>query len=163
MVGDDTVICQLAHICDIVGSAFQFMHELVAGHRSCTPTGISHLRPGARSRSSTEPASARQSPSRRPCCSPRVRKGGAGHQAEWRTRVVETASRADLQVLLRRAALLLRNVSGLSLDPRTEEALNSLPPRWVRRSRTWWKRSSTSGWWQMPTCRCRTRSMRRAR
>lgn len=39
---------------------------------------------------------------------------------------IAEASRADLQVLLRRAALMLRNVSGLSLDPRTDEALDSL-------------------------------------
>ncbi|SFP86781.1 hypothetical protein SAMN03159463_05028 [Mesorhizobium sp. NFR06] len=36
------------------------------------------------------------------------------------------ASRADLQVLLRRAALLLRNVGGFSVDPRTDEALTGL-------------------------------------
>lgn len=36
------------------------------------------------------------------------------------------ASRADLQVLLRRAALLLRNVGGLSLEPRTDEILAGL-------------------------------------
>ncbi|TPM90663.1 hypothetical protein [Mesorhizobium sp. B2-1-3A] len=39
---------------------------------------------------------------------------------------IADASRADLQVLLRRAALLLRNVGGLSLDPRTDEALSGL-------------------------------------
>ncbi|MDX8541460.1 hypothetical protein RFM23_27945 [Mesorhizobium abyssinicae] len=39
---------------------------------------------------------------------------------------IADASRADLQVLLRRAALLLRNVGGLSLDPRTDEVLNGL-------------------------------------
>ncbi|TPN28436.1 hypothetical protein FKO01_21805 [Mesorhizobium sp. B2-3-3] len=36
------------------------------------------------------------------------------------------ASRADLQVMLRRAALLFRNVGGLSLEPRTEEILTGL-------------------------------------
>ncbi|TPL45345.1 hypothetical protein [Mesorhizobium sp. B2-4-6] len=36
------------------------------------------------------------------------------------------ASRADLQVLLRRAALLLRNPGGLSLEPRTDEILAAL-------------------------------------
>lgn len=36
------------------------------------------------------------------------------------------ASRADLQVLLRRAALLLRNVGGLNLEPRTDEILAGL-------------------------------------
>ena len=39
---------------------------------------------------------------------------------------IADASRADLQVLLRRAALLLRNVGALSLDPRTDDALTSL-------------------------------------
>ncbi|MER9277634.1 hypothetical protein [Mesorhizobium sp. M0522] len=39
---------------------------------------------------------------------------------------IADASRADLQVLLRRAALLLRNVGGLSLEPRTEEILAGL-------------------------------------
>ncbi|WP_287253117.1 hypothetical protein [Mesorhizobium sp.] len=33
---------------------------------------------------------------------------------------------ADLQVILRRAALMLRNVSGLPLEPATEDALNSI-------------------------------------
>ena len=35
-------------------------------------------------------------------------------------------SRADLQVLLRRAALMLRNVTGLVLEPRVEESLAGL-------------------------------------
>ncbi|MUT27330.1 MULTISPECIES: hypothetical protein [Mesorhizobium] len=35
-------------------------------------------------------------------------------------------SRADLQVMLRRAALMLRNVTGLVLDPKVEEALAGL-------------------------------------
>ena len=39
---------------------------------------------------------------------------------------IADASRADLQILLRRAALLLRNVGGLSLDPRTDDALTCL-------------------------------------
>lgn len=39
---------------------------------------------------------------------------------------IADASRADLQVLLRRAALLLRNVGGMSLEPRTDEILASL-------------------------------------
>ncbi|TGP50875.1 hypothetical protein EN873_23755 [bacterium M00.F.Ca.ET.230.01.1.1] len=39
---------------------------------------------------------------------------------------IADASRADLQVLLRRAALLLRNVGGLSLDPNTDEVLKGL-------------------------------------
>lgn len=35
-------------------------------------------------------------------------------------------SRADLQIMLRRAALMLRNVAGLPLEPATEDALNSI-------------------------------------
>lgn len=35
-------------------------------------------------------------------------------------------SRPDLQIILRRAALMLRNVAGVPLDPATEEALNSI-------------------------------------
>jgi hypothetical protein len=39
---------------------------------------------------------------------------------------IADASRADLQVMLRRAALLLRNVGGLGLDPQTDDVLNDL-------------------------------------
>jgi len=35
-------------------------------------------------------------------------------------------SRADLQIILRRAALMLRNVTGVPLEPATEDALNSI-------------------------------------
>ncbi|UVC17635.1 hypothetical protein [Mesorhizobium onobrychidis] len=35
-------------------------------------------------------------------------------------------SRADLQIILRRAALILRNVTGVPLEPATEDALNSI-------------------------------------
>ncbi|TIX86287.1 MAG: hypothetical protein E5V21_01425 [Mesorhizobium sp.] len=35
-------------------------------------------------------------------------------------------SRADLQIILRRAALMLRNVSGVPLEPATEDALSSI-------------------------------------
>lgn len=35
-------------------------------------------------------------------------------------------SRADLQIILRRAALMLRNVAGVALEPATEDALNSI-------------------------------------
>lgn len=35
-------------------------------------------------------------------------------------------SRADLQIILRRAALMLRNVAGLPVEPATEDALNSI-------------------------------------
>ncbi|TPL51617.1 hypothetical protein [Mesorhizobium sp. B2-4-6] len=39
---------------------------------------------------------------------------------------IADGSRADLQVLLRRAALLIRNASGLALEQGIDEALNSL-------------------------------------
>ena len=39
---------------------------------------------------------------------------------------IADASRADLEVLLRRAALLIRNAGGISLEPRTDDALTSL-------------------------------------
>jgi hypothetical protein len=35
-------------------------------------------------------------------------------------------SRADLQVILRRAALMLRNVAGVPLEPTTADALDSI-------------------------------------
>ncbi|MER8499452.1 ribbon-helix-helix protein, CopG family [Mesorhizobium sp. M1142] len=35
-------------------------------------------------------------------------------------------SRPDLQIILRRAALMLRNVAGVSLEPATEDALNAI-------------------------------------
>ncbi|AMX97726.1 hypothetical protein AB0V79_31940 [Mesorhizobium ciceri] len=35
-------------------------------------------------------------------------------------------SRADLPIMLRRAALMLRNVAGLPLEPATQDALNSI-------------------------------------
>lgn len=35
-------------------------------------------------------------------------------------------SRADLQVMLRRAALMLRNVTGLVLDPKVEDSLSGV-------------------------------------
>ena len=44
-------------------------------------------------------------------------------------------SRADLQIILRRAALMLRNVAGLKLGPATEDALNSIAAEMnIRRS-----------------------------
>ncbi|RUU82819.1 hypothetical protein [Mesorhizobium sp. M7A.F.Ca.MR.362.00.0.0] len=39
---------------------------------------------------------------------------------------IADVSRADLQILLRRAALMLRNVAGFPLEPATEDALNSI-------------------------------------
>ncbi|MES0110052.1 hypothetical protein [Mesorhizobium sp. M0013] len=39
---------------------------------------------------------------------------------------VADMSRPDLQIVLRRAALVLRNVTGVSLEPATEDALNSI-------------------------------------
>lgn len=35
-------------------------------------------------------------------------------------------SRPELQIILRRAALMLRNVAGVSLEPATEDALNAI-------------------------------------
>jgi hypothetical protein len=35
-------------------------------------------------------------------------------------------SRPDLQIILRRAALMLRNVAGVPLEPATEDALNAI-------------------------------------
>ncbi|MER8938756.1 hypothetical protein NKH82_04515 [Mesorhizobium sp. M0915] len=35
-------------------------------------------------------------------------------------------SRADLQIIMRRSALMLRNVGGVPLDPLVEDALNSI-------------------------------------
>ncbi|RWP10638.1 hypothetical protein [Mesorhizobium sp.] len=35
-------------------------------------------------------------------------------------------SRPDLQIILRRAALMLRNVAGVFLEPATEDALNAI-------------------------------------
>ncbi|AZO07735.1 hypothetical protein EJ074_00280 [Mesorhizobium sp. M3A.F.Ca.ET.080.04.2.1] len=48
------------------------------------------------------------------------------HELESAADHIADASRADLQVLLRRAALLFRNIGGLSLDPQTDEALTGL-------------------------------------
>ncbi|AZO05605.1 hypothetical protein [Mesorhizobium sp. M2A.F.Ca.ET.043.02.1.1] len=48
------------------------------------------------------------------------------HELESAADHIADASRADLQVLLRRAALVLRNVGGINLDPRTDDALTSL-------------------------------------
>ncbi|WP_348642817.1 hypothetical protein [Mesorhizobium sp. B2-6-2] len=48
------------------------------------------------------------------------------HELESTADHIADASRADLQVLLRRAALLLRNVGGISLDPRTDDVLTDL-------------------------------------
>ncbi|UVK49351.1 hypothetical protein BPNPMPFG_008294 (plasmid) [Mesorhizobium sp. AR07] len=39
---------------------------------------------------------------------------------------VADMSSADLQIILRRAALMLRNVASVSLEPATEDALNSI-------------------------------------
>jgi hypothetical protein len=39
---------------------------------------------------------------------------------------VTDMSRADLQIILRRAALMLRNVAGVPLEPAIEDALNSI-------------------------------------
>ncbi|RUW33795.1 hypothetical protein [Mesorhizobium sp. M1E.F.Ca.ET.041.01.1.1] len=39
---------------------------------------------------------------------------------------IADVSRADLQVMLRRAALMLRNVTGLVLEPSVQEPLSSI-------------------------------------
>ncbi|SFQ04322.1 hypothetical protein SAMN03159463_05462 [Mesorhizobium sp. NFR06] len=39
---------------------------------------------------------------------------------------IAEVSRADLQVMLRRAALMLRNVTGLVLDPSVQEPLSAV-------------------------------------
>ncbi|TIW28826.1 MAG: hypothetical protein E5V63_03745 [Mesorhizobium sp.] len=39
---------------------------------------------------------------------------------------IAEVSRADLQVMLRRAALMLRNVAGLVLEPSVQEALSGV-------------------------------------
>lgn len=39
---------------------------------------------------------------------------------------VADMSRPDLQIILRRAALMLRNVAGVCLEPATEDALDSI-------------------------------------
>lgn len=46
----------------------------------------------------------------------------AGELQSASDRIAEV-SRADLQVMLRRAALMIRNTDGIDLDPRVEEAL----------------------------------------
>ncbi|RWB66600.1 hypothetical protein [Mesorhizobium sp.] len=48
------------------------------------------------------------------------------HELESTADHIADASRADLQIMLRRAALLLRNVGGISLDANTDDALTSL-------------------------------------
>ncbi|MER9874581.1 hypothetical protein [Mesorhizobium sp. M0195] len=39
---------------------------------------------------------------------------------------IADVSRADLQIKLRRAALMLRNVGGIDLDPKVDESLTGL-------------------------------------
>ncbi|ESZ05776.1 ribbon-helix-helix protein, CopG family [Mesorhizobium sp. L48C026A00] len=39
---------------------------------------------------------------------------------------IADVSRPDLQIILRRAALMLRNIAGVSLEPATEDALNAI-------------------------------------
>lgn len=39
---------------------------------------------------------------------------------------IADVSRPDLQIILRRAALMLRNVAGVSLEPATDDALKSI-------------------------------------
>lgn len=39
---------------------------------------------------------------------------------------IADVSRADLQIMLRRAALVLRNVIGVTLDPATDDSINGI-------------------------------------
>lgn len=39
---------------------------------------------------------------------------------------IADVSRADLQVMLRRAALMIRNTDGVDLDPRVEDSLSDI-------------------------------------
>ncbi|MER9175283.1 hypothetical protein NKH72_17035 [Mesorhizobium sp. M0955] len=39
---------------------------------------------------------------------------------------IDNISRADLQIMLRRAALVLRNVTGVTLDPAADESINGI-------------------------------------
>ncbi|MDX8501939.1 hypothetical protein RFM99_26440 [Mesorhizobium sp. VK4C] len=48
------------------------------------------------------------------------------HELESAADRTADVPRADLQVMLRRAALMLRNVTGLVLDPSVEESLSGL-------------------------------------
>ena len=47
-------------------------------------------------------------------------------QLEAAANLVGDTPRAELQILLRRAALMLRNIEGVSLDPEWDDALNSV-------------------------------------
>lgn len=48
------------------------------------------------------------------------------HELENTADHIADTPRADLQVMLRRAALFLRNVGGIAIEPRTDEILNGL-------------------------------------
>jgi len=66
-------------------------------------------------------------------------------------------SRADLQIILRRAALMLRNIAGVSLEPAVEDALSSIAAEmkigrsdlirivlreWLETNAIWWTRKA---------------------
>ena len=64
-------------------------------------------------------------------------------------RIAEIA-RADLQIILRRAALMLRNVAGVPLDPMVADALDSIAAEMnIGRPVC-----CASGWRPTPICRC---------
>lgn len=51
---------------------------------------------------------------------------GFVEELEFAANRIADTSRADLQVMLRRAALVLRNVDGFGLDPKIDEPLAGL-------------------------------------
>jgi len=55
-------------------------------------------------------------------------------------------SRTDLQIIFGGAALMLRNVAGLPLEPATEEALNSIAAEMKIGRRISFRSSCVSGW-----------------
>lgn len=67
---------------------------------------------------------------------------------------IAEVSRADLQVMLRRAALMLRNVTGLVLEPSVQEPLSSVAEE-MGLTRADLIRTIVSDWlvWQTPICR----------
>lgn len=54
-----------------------------------------------------------------------TRSSFAGELQSASDRIVDM-SRADLQIMLRRAALMIRNTDGVDLDPRLEDSLSDI-------------------------------------
>ena len=67
---------------------------------------------------------------------------------------IAAISRADLQVLLRRAALLLRNTGSIAFDDEIEEVLRDLSDECGRLAMIPSGLSCVSGWRRTPICRC---------